>query len=32
MVCAQAPAESQDMVDAIIELVRERLAELGGGL
>ena len=29
---AQAPAESQDMVEAIIELVRERLAELGGGL
>ena len=29
---AQAPAESQDMVEAIIGLVRERLAELGGGL
>ncbi len=29
---AQAPAESQDMVEVIVELVRERLAELGGGL
>ena len=29
---AQAPPESQDMVEAIVELVRERLAELGGGL
>ena len=29
---AQTTAESQDMVEAIVELVRERLAELGGGL
>ena len=29
---AQAPPESQDMVETIIGLVRERLAELGGGL
>ena len=28
---AQAPPENQDMVEAIAELVRERLAELGGG-
>ena len=28
---SQAPPESQDMVDALVELVRERLAELGGG-
>ena len=28
---AQAPEESQDMVDALVELIRERLAELGGG-
>ena len=29
---AQAPPESQDMVEAIVGLVQERLAELGGGL
>ena len=28
---AQAPEENQDMVDALVELIRERLAELGGG-
>ena len=28
---AQAPPENQDMVEALVELVRERLAELGGG-
>ena len=28
---SQAPPENQDMVDALVELLRERLAELGGG-
>ena len=28
---AQAPADSQDMIDVLVELVQERLAELGGG-
>ena len=28
---AQAPPENQDMVDVLVELIQERLAELGGG-
>ena len=27
----QVPAENRDMAEAIVELIRRRLAELGGG-